>query len=106
MDDIDRRSMLGLGAAATLVFPAIAAAQTYPPTAGKVLAPGVSQVDLGERDTSIAGYKKIPMRDIIIAPGAKTPEPDMMNDMLCHLTEGELLIVQNKHEFTVKQGQV
>jgi quercetin dioxygenase-like cupin family protein len=99
--------MLGLGAAAaTLVFPAIAAAQTYPPNAGKELAPGVRQVDLGERDTSIAGYRKVRMRDIIIAAGAKTPEREMMNDMLCHLTQGELLIVQNKREFTVRQGQV
>jgi len=107
MNDIDRRSMLGLGvAASTLVFPAIATAQTYPPTAGKELAPGVRQVDLGERPSSIPAYKTVRMRDIVIAPGASTPERDMMNDMLCHLTEGELAVVQNKQEFTVRRGEV
>jgi len=107
MRDMDRRSMLGLGVlASTLAFSTTAMAQTYGPTAGKELAPGVRQVDLGERDTSIAGYKKIRMRDIVIAAGAKTPEREMMNDMLCHMTEGELVVVQNKKEFTVKRGDV
>jgi hypothetical protein len=36
------------------------------------------------------------MRDIVIAPGAKTPEREMMNDMLCHMAEGELAVVQNR----------
>jgi quercetin dioxygenase-like cupin family protein len=107
MTNIDRRSMLGLGvAASTLVVPVIATAQTYGPTAGKELAPGVRQVDLGERDSLIPAYKKLRMRDIVIAPGAKTPEREMMNDMLCHMTEGELAVVQNKKEFTVKKGDV
>ena len=30
----------------------------------------------------------------------------MMNDMLCHMTEGELSVVQNENEFTVKKGDV
>jgi quercetin dioxygenase-like cupin family protein len=107
MEDMDRRSMLGLGvAASTLVLPVIAAAQPYGPTAGKELAPGVRQVDLGERESLIPAYKKIRMRDIVIAPGAKTPEREMMNDMVCHLTEGELAVVQNKKEFVVKKGEV
>jgi quercetin dioxygenase-like cupin family protein len=107
MKDMDRRSMLGLSVlASTLAFPAIATAQTYPPTAGKELAPGVRQVDLGERASLIPAYKTIRMRDIVIAPGARTPEREMMNDMLCHLTEGELAVVQNKREFTVKRGEV
>ena len=41
-----------------------------------------------------------------ISPGAQTPERDMINDMLCHMTEGELAVVQNKKEFTVKKGDV
>jgi quercetin dioxygenase-like cupin family protein len=99
--------MLGVGVfASTLVFPAMAKAQTYGPTEGKELAPGVRQVDLGERETMLPGYKKIRMRDIVIAAGAKTPEREMMNDMLCHMTEGELAVVQNKKEFTVKKGEV
>ena len=107
MEELDRRSMLGLGVlASTLAFSTMAMAQTYGPNAGKELAPGVRQVDLGERETSILGYKKVRMRDIVIAPGAKTPEREMMNDMLCHMTEGELAIVQNKGEFTVKKGDL
>ena len=30
----------------------------------------------------------------------------MKNDMVCHMTEGELAVVQNKNEFTVKKGDV
>ena len=104
MADIDRRSMLSLGvAASTLVIPTMASAQA---PAGKELAPGVRQVDLGERPSSIPAYKTVRMRDIVISPGASTPENDMMNDMVCHLTEGELAVVQNKKEFTVKKGDV
>ena len=107
MEDIDRRSMFGLGiAASTFLIPAIATAQTYGPTAGKELAPGVRQVDLGERESLIPAYKTLRMRDIVIAAGAKTPEREMMNDMLCHMTEGELAVIQNAKEFTVKKGDV
>jgi quercetin dioxygenase-like cupin family protein len=104
MQDMDRRSMLGLGvAASTFLFPAESMAQARP---GKELAPGVKQIDYGERDSLIPAYKKVHLRDIVISPGAKTPERDMMNDMLCHMTEGELTVVQNKKEFTVKKGDV
>jgi len=104
MQDMDRRSMLGLGVvASTLLFPATAIGQE---PAGKELAPGVKQIDYGERDSLIPAYKKVHLRDIVISPGAKTPERDMMNDMLCHMTEGELTVVQNKKEFTVKKGDV
>ena len=107
MADMNRRSALGVGVAASaLVLPVMATAQTYGPTAGKELAPGVRQVDLGERESAIPAYKKLRMRDIVIAAGAKTPEREMMNDMVCHLTEGELAVVQNKKDFTVKKGDV
>jgi quercetin dioxygenase-like cupin family protein len=107
MAHMDRRSVLGLGvAASTVVFPMIATAQTTSPGAGKELAPGVREIDLGERDSLIPAYKKVRMRDIVIAPEGKTPEREMMNDMLCHMTEGELTVVQNKKEFTVKKGDV
>ena len=89
-----------------MVFPATVTAQTSPATAGKELAPGVRQIDYGQRESLIPAYKTVRMRDIVIAPGAHTPESDMMNDMLCHLTEGELAVVQNKKEFTVKKGDV
>jgi len=103
MQDMDRRALFAIGAAAsTVLFPLGTAAQP----ASKELAPGVKQVDYGERDSLIPAYKKVRMRDIVISPGAHTPERDMMNDMLCHITEGELAVVQNKKEFIVKKGEV
>ncbi len=75
MQGLDRRAVLGFGVVAcTLVFPRGATAQTYGPTAGKELAPGVRQIDLGERESL--------------------------------MTEGELAVVQNKKQFTVKKGDV
>ena len=108
MQDINRRSALAIGFAGLsgLVLPEQAAAQTYGPNEGKELAQGVRQIDLGERDSLIPAYKKVRLRDIVLQPGAKTPDNAMMNDMLCHMTEGELAVVQNDKQFTVKKGAV
>ena len=108
MLDIDRRSALAIGFAGLsgLVLPEQAAAQTYGPNEGKELTKGVRQIDLGERESLIPAYKKVHLRDIVLQPGAKTPDNAMMNDMLCHMTEGELAVVQNDKQFTVKKGDV
>lgn len=108
MLDIDRRSALAIGFAGLsgLVLPEQAAAQTYGPNEGKELIQGVRQIDLGERESLIPAYKKVHLRDIVLQPGAKTPDNAMMNDMLCHMTEGELAVVQNDKQFTVKKGDV
>ena len=53
-------------------------------------APGVRVVALGERPSVIPAYATVKLRDVVIQPGAKTPDNVMMNDMLCHMTEGEL----------------
>jgi len=108
MLDIDRRSALAIGFAGLsgLVLPEQAAAQTYGPNEGKELTRGVRQIDLGERESLIPAYKKVRLRDIVLQPGAKTPDNAMMNDMLCHMTEGELAVVQNDKQFTVKKGDV
>ena len=105
---IDRRSALAIGFAGLsgLVLPEQAAAQTYGPNEGKELTRGVRQIDLGERESLIPAYKKVRLRDIVLQPGAKTPDNAMMNDMLCHMTEGELAVVQNDKQFTVKKGDV
>jgi quercetin dioxygenase-like cupin family protein len=97
--------LLAWTAASALVLPTTAGAQTYGPE-GKELAPGVRQVDLGEGDSVLPAYKMLKLRDIVIQPGAKTPDNVMKNDMLCHMTEGELAVVQNGKEFTVKKGGV
>ena len=108
MEQIDRRSALAFGLAGIsgLVISEQAAAQTYGPSDGKEVGPGVRQVDLGERESLIRAYGKVRLRDIVLQPGAKTPDNMMMNDMLCHMTEGELAVVQNAKSFTVKKGDV
>jgi len=105
MEEINRRSALACGLVGVygLVLSEQAVAQ---PAAGKELAPGVRQVDFGERDSLIPAYGKVRLRDVVLQPGAKTTENAMMNDMLCHLTEGELEVVQNAKKFTVKKGDV
>jgi quercetin dioxygenase-like cupin family protein len=108
MEQIDRRSALALGLVSVsgLVLSEQAAAQTYGPGEGKETGPGVRQVDLGERESVIPAYGKVRLRDIVVQPGSRTPENMMMNDMLCHMTEGELAVVQNAKPFTVKKGDV
>ena len=108
MSDLDRRSALALGLTGIsgLVLSDAAAAQTYGPNEGKERGPGVRQVDLGERESLIPAYKTVRLRDIVIQPGAKTPDNMMMNDMLCHMTEGELAVVQNDRQFTVRKRDV
>jgi quercetin dioxygenase-like cupin family protein len=112
MQDFDRRSAFALGltaAASTALLttpPSPAVAQTYGPTEGRELGPGVRLVDLGQRASVLPAYKTLRMRDVIVQPGASTPEREMMNDMLCHMTEGELAVVQNDQRFTVKKGDV
>ena len=107
MENMDRRLVLGLGlAASTLAMPTAAAAQTYGPDEGKEIALGVRVVALGERDSVIPAYKMLKLRDVVVQPGAKTPDNMMKNDMVCHMTEGELAVVQNGKNFTVKKGDV
>jgi hypothetical protein len=108
MTNMDRRSVLSLGivAASALAVTRSASAQTYGSAEGKELAPGVRQVDLGDRESLIPAYQKIRMRDIVIEPGAATPDTEMMNDMVCDLTEGELSVTQNAKQFTAKKGDV
>ena len=111
MEGMDRRSALALGLAAAAATPALATsraamAQMYGPDEGKELVPGVRQVDLSQREALISGYETVSMRDIVVQPGASIPKSAMENDMVCHMTEGELRVVQNGEEFTAKKGDV
>ncbi|HVL19743.1 MAG TPA: hypothetical protein VM422_01970 [Amaricoccus sp.] len=110
MESINRRSTLALGltvVATPLIIAATpGAAQTYGPDEGEEVAPGVRIVALGERPSNIPAYATVKLRDVVIQPGGKTPDNVMMNDMLCHMTEGELSVVQNEEEFVVKKGDV
>jgi quercetin dioxygenase-like cupin family protein len=109
MEDMTRRSALALGLAATsaAVVTGNAIAQPYAATEGKEIAPGVRQVDLGKRPSMIPPYKTVSMRDVVYQPKAKTSNPGMTNDMVCHCAEGELQIKQGPGmEFVAKKGDV
>ena len=107
MTQVDRRSALAIGlaaASAAMVKPAAAQTTDYKDT---TVAPGVVNRVYGEGPSIIPGFKTISLRDIIIQPGSKTPENQvMMNAMVCHVTEGELRVVQDGKTFTAKKDFV
>jgi hypothetical protein len=71
------------------------------------VAPGVVNRGYSEGPSIISGFKTVSLRDIIIQPGSKTPENQvMMNAMVCHITEGELRLVQDGKTFTAKKDFV
>ena len=107
MTQVDRRSALAIGlaaASAAMVKPAAAQTTDYKDT---TVAPGVVNRVYGEGPSIIPGFKTVSLRDIIIQPGSKTPENQvMMNAMICHITEGELRVVQDGKTFTAKKNFV
>ena len=107
MKKLDRRSALAIGvaaASAAMVKPAAAQTTDFKDT---TVAPGVVNRVYGEGPSIIPGFKTISLRDIIIQPGSKTPENQvMMNAMVCHITEGELRVVQDGKTFTAKKDFV
>jgi hypothetical protein len=60
----------------------------------------------GETPSLIPGFKTVSMRDVIMQPGSKTMTPPMENAMVCHITEGELLVDQDGKTFTAKKNFV
>src|SRR5207237_9738191 len=90
-----------------LITPTRALAQRYRADEGKEIAPGVRRVDLSKRASEIPGYATVSMRDIVYQPRAKSDNPGMMNDMVCHCLEGELQINQGQgKQFVAKTGDV
>lgn len=109
MGNLDRRSALALlgcmAAAVSGVKPA--AADAMDSSKDKTLAPGVVQRAYGANPSLIPAYKTVSMRDIIMQPGSKTaPDAVMKNDMVCHITEGELRLLQDGKTFTAKTNYV
>ena len=107
MTQVDRRSALAIGlaaASAAMVKPAAAQTTDYKDT---TVAPGVVNRVYTEGPSIISGFKTVSLRDIIIQPGSKTPENQvMMNAMVCQVTEGELRVVQDGKTFTAKKNFV
>ena len=107
MKKLDRRSALAIGvaaASAAMVKPAAAQTTDYKDT---TTAPGVVNRVYGETPSIIPGFKTVSLRDIIIQPGSKTVErATMMDAMVCHITEGELRVVQDGKTFTAKKNFV
>jgi mannose-6-phosphate isomerase-like protein (cupin superfamily) len=103
----NRRSVLKIGlaaAAVAVVKPAASQMADYKETAR---GPGVVQRVYGESPAMIPGYKTVSLRDVIVQPGAKTKENNVMsNAMVCHITEGELQVVQDGKTITAKKNYV
>ena len=109
MQDMDRRSALTLGlAAASMAAVRPAIAQPADALGGKDELPGPGIVVRsfgGAVFLAPSGFATVSLRDVIMQPGAKLPEnAEMMNAMICHITEGELQIVQDGKAFTAKQN--
>jgi len=107
MSKINRRSALGIGlaaASAAMMKPAAAQTTGYKDTTPW---PGVVvRAYDGETPSMIPGFKTVSMRDVIMQPGSKTMGPPMENAMVCHITEGELRLVQDEKTFTGKKNFV
>jgi hypothetical protein len=112
MEHIDRRAALAFGFATAAALPAVltqtpASAQRYRPDEGREIAPGVRRIDLTKRASEIPGYATVSMRDTVYQPGAKSENPAMPNDMVCHCLEGELQVSQGPDkQFVAKTGDV
>jgi quercetin dioxygenase-like cupin family protein len=112
MDEVDRRAALALGFATVATLPAWftptpASAQRYRPDEGREIAPGVRRIDLTKRASEIPGYATVSMRDTVYQPGAKSENPAMPNDMVCHCLEGKLQVSQGPgKQFVAKTGDV
>jgi quercetin dioxygenase-like cupin family protein len=108
----DRRMMLVAGAGSVAVLPVLggkARADHYPPDVGEPVdeADGdVRRVSLSERPSTIPGYSTVTMLDIVFPPGSSEPVEEMMADMVCHCTEGELTVTNDGEEFVVHAGDV
>ena len=109
MKDIDRRSALVLGLAAASV-PAIgvgpAASQTTGAPTDKTLGPGVVERMYGQVPSMVPGFKTVQLRDIIFQPKSRFEARSMPQPMICHITEGELRIIQDGKEIKAPKNFV
>jgi hypothetical protein len=82
MEDMNRRSAIGLGVTGALfALTPPAVAQEYGPNDGKELSPGVRMVEVGARDSDLTAYKTIQIVDVIWQPGATSSADPMPYDI-------------------------
>src|SRR5262245_56904128 len=109
MQSVNRRSAVAWGlaaASAAVLKPAVAQTPGSPGATETSPFPGVVIRSYGEEHSLVPGFKTVTLRDVIMQPGAKTKEDtEMMNAMVCHITEGELRVVQDGKPFTAKKNQ-
>jgi quercetin dioxygenase-like cupin family protein len=110
MQDISRRSALTLAAATVLAGSAetaVGQGSALNPSPATPLPKGVSRKGWGKREAMLPDYKNVQMADLIYQPGAKSDNPSMPSDMVCHVPEGELRIKKSDGmQFTAKKGDV
>ncbi len=112
MTVVNRRTVFlaGLGSAVAVSLVADpAAAEHYPADAGEPVTEAVGnvrRVNLSERPSTIPGYTKVRLLDIVFPPGSSEPVEEMPADMVCHCTEGELTVTNDGKEFVAKAGDV
>jgi hypothetical protein len=107
MSEMSRRAALAIGlvgasAVATMTSNAVDAADGE-----TTIAKGVVVRKLGEGPAMIPGYRKVVLRDVVLEPGASSPPNNAMkNPMVCHITEGELRVVQDGKSFMAAKNHV
>src|SRR3981189_1707478 len=107
MQKVNRRSAVAVGlAAASAAMVKPAAAQTTDHKDATPWPGVVVRAYSGETPSLIPGFKTVSMRDVIMQPGSKTMGPPMDNAMVCHITEGELLVDQEGKTFAAKKNFV
>jgi hypothetical protein len=106
MVSLNRRSTLALGLGAASLYVLRTPQAEAAVGEEKELAKGVKMRILSEGPSLIPGYNRVSMRDIIFEPGGTIPSNEMKNAMVCHITQGELKIVQNGKEFMAKKDHV
>jgi len=117
MEQIDRRSVLVIGAAAAAATPLLflsrsagaAAVPNYGPNDGMDIGAGRRMIDVGVQESQITAYKSLKIIDIVYPVGAADPDDDavMESDMVCHIIAGEFRIQKpGIPPYIVKDGDI
>jgi hypothetical protein len=110
MENIDRRTTLAfvLAAASAAALGEKAQAQTADASKDQTIGPGVTVRAYGEAESMIPGFKSAKVYDVIMQPGSKTPDATspMTAAMVCQMVEGELRLLREGKDVTVKMNEI